>query len=839
MTFANCLTRLVSEGTIDAERAARFAKEYDRLNSGYAKTMGRLDAELQASRDAMDALDWQAQQSSIQKMKQLGVQRGLLDEFTQHLEAGGSAGKFLAGIMDSHDATAFAGVANDSVAIGNMAWARMGRFTDRYKRNMVGVVSNRAELDDVARALRGEKVDNANARLVGDSIADTFEWLRLQFNRAGGAIPRLKNWGMPQSHDAQLIARAGAKDWKDFIRPLLDPAAMIDRQTGKGFSDPAVLDEALDDAFRNITSEGMDGQVPGAFTNGGKLANRRADHRFLIFKDSDAWLAYNERFGQGDLFDAITGHIASMSSDIAAMRRLGPNPALTVRWLKDLAAQDALPTLAGGPAIALTKDARKGAGLLERQWLYYSGALTMPASRGTARFFQGARNWNVATKLGSAFTTAFWTDPNWGLVNARFNGLSEMNALKNYVGSFNPLDASHRQAARHAGLVAHELTTRSERMWRQGAAMRFNLTEFTRRSADFVLRATLLTPSTLAWKESAGLSWMMDWGDIAGTGWGALGKGRQLAFERYGIDAADWDLLRSTPVIEDEGITLLRPGDLARRDDIDPDTALASAVKFFAMIDAETKRRVVGEGLRAQTEAITLFGGAHLNKGTIPGELLHSMTQFKTFGIAAVINTWQRAVHGRGAMSPAAFVARTLIGAWVGGMIAEQMWQIWNGKDPLPWDEMLLMRGFIRGGGGGILADILGQGFSNDRGDTLVGYASGPLLRNIVDPAVNLTLGNSGGLMRGEETNAAREGVRFLKENIPGGNAWYGRLALNRLILDALDEMADPDYRQAWRRMERRAHDQGTEYFWEPGDASPDRAPDFGPAFAMDEGSLQ
>jgi hypothetical protein len=823
VSFAVCLAQLEEAGRIDRERAARFRREFDRLEAAYGASMSKLDATRQAGRDAMDALDFQAELAAVQRVKQLDIQRDLLTGFAEHIEAGGKAGHFLAAVMDHHEgATGRSSVANRRGAITNLAWARMGSFIDRYRRNMLGVVSNRAELDDVARALRGEAVDSPNAKAIASSVADTFEWLRQQFNRAGGAIPQLKKWGMPQSHDAQVIARAGLDDWKAAIRPLLDPAQMIDNTTGKAFADDAALDEALDSVWRNITSEGMDGAIPGAFNGQGKLANRRTDHRFLVFKDTDSWLAYNQRFGMGDLFDAITGHIDSMSRDIAAMQILGPNPALTVRWLQDVAAQDALPTMANGVAPKLSADAKGGADLMDRMWRYYSGELTMPHNRAKARFFQGARNWNVATKLGRAFVSAFWTDPAWAMTNAKFNGLSQTKALMNYVAAFNPLDASHRDAARHAGIVVSDMTQRAEKMMREGMRMRFNLVEMTRRSADFVLRGTLLTPSTIAWKESAALGFMKEWGELAGRNFDELGKGHRLAFERYGIDAADWDRMRAIGADESDGVKLLRPGDLVRADD--SREAMASALKFFELIDAETKTRVVGEGLRAQTEAITLGGAAELKKGTIIGEAVHSMTQFKTFGLAAMINTWQRMVYGRGDLSGTSFFLRSLVFVWLGGIVAEQMIQIADGKDPLPLGPELLGRGFARGGGAGLLGDILSQGISNDRGNTIAGFMTGPTIASIVDPAVNLTLGNVGEVARGEETNAAREALRFAKGNIPGINAWYGKLVVQRLLLDELDDIADPDVRQARRRMERTARDQGTEFWWAPGDSSPERS---------------
>lgn len=838
MTFAACLARLEAEGIIDAGRVERYRSEYDRLNSAYSKTMGKFDAENQATFDGMEALEFAARNDRRQKLKQINVQRGLLTSVAAHVEGGGRGGQFAAAVMDHHEAVpGIANISNRRAAIRNLAWSRMDKFIERYKRNLLGVVAKRAELEDVARILRGEKVDNANAKLIANAVSDTFENLRLQFNRAGGAIPKLTNWGLPQRHDALMIGKAGLDAWKAYIRPLLDTKSMIDNTTGKAFVSDKAIDEALDAAWRNISSEGMDGTVPGAFNGQGKTANRRTDHRFLVFKDTDSWLAYNKRFGTGDIFDAITGHIDSMSRDISAMQVLGPNPGLTVRWLGDILKQDALPTMANGKSVKLEAKAADGADLMDRMWGMYTGEATVPHSRGKARFWQGVRNWNVATKLGRAFVTAFFTDPAWAATNAKFNGLPVMKTLGNYLGAFNPADASHRSAARSAGIVMHELTQRTESMWREGSRMRFNLYELSNRAADATLRATFLTPHTVAMKEANALSFMGEWAELSGKKYGELGDGARLAFERYGINERDWDLLRSTALAKSDGPTLLRPGDLTRRGDVDPDEALSSAVKFFELMDAEQGFRVPGESLRARTEAATFGGGIDIKRGTHGGEMLYSVTQFKTFGIDAMMKTMQRGIYGQGALSGANYAMRTLAFVTIGGMLAEQFLTIGDGKDPLPFDEKLLAKGMMRGGGFGLAGDFIGGGINNDRGQTVAGFVTGPTLATVVDPLVNLTLGNVGELARGEDTNAGREAVRFLKNNIPGGNAWYAKTAMNRMLLDELDAIADPDVNQAWARMDRRAQDQGTGYYWQPGEAAPDRGVDFGNG-AMPEGAF-
>ena len=838
MTFATCLANLEAEGIIDADRAARFRAEYDRLNTAYGKTMGQAEAAAQATADAMDALEHQAAIDRHQKLLQVDTQRRILSGLMDHIEKGGKAGHYAMALADHHEAVpGVINLSNRSDSIRNMAWSKMDKTIERYKRNMLGKVSNKAEIEDVARALRGEAVANENARMIASAIGETFEWLRLQYNRAGGNIPKLKNWGMPQSHDAQAIARATAAEWKAFIRPLIDPAEMIDTSTGKAFADEEAIDEALDAVWRNITSEGMDGHVPGAFNAQGKVANRRTDHRFLVFKDSDAWLAYNQRFGQGDLFGAITGHIDGMSRDIAAMQVLGPNPALTVRWMGDLIRMDNFPSPKTGKRPPMSKWDRRGAKMLDYMYRNYMGTMAMPdpENRAYARFWSGVRNWNVTSKLGGAYVSATFTDPFFTAVTAAFNGLPVFKTLGNYFKSLNPADASHRAAAEHAGLVMSELTTQAERMSREGMAMRFNLHEFTRRAADMTLRATFLTPHTVAMKQAIGLGFMKEWAELAtaGRGWDALGDGHRLTFERFGIEARHWDLLRSTAIDDVDGPKILRPADLIKRDDVDADEAMEAALKFFDLINAETAFAVPSKNLRAATEVQTLGGSIELERGTFGGELLYSATQFRTFPVISLMQLWHRSLYGRGNMNKLSYAMTLPILLTLGGIFAEQAHQIANGKDPLPMDETLVGRGMMRGGGLGLLGDILGSSIQNDRGNTAIGFVAGPTLSGFVDPLINLTAGNVGEVARDEETNAGREALRFLKQNLPGGNAWYAKLALNRLFLDELDAIGDPDYRDAWRRMERRAEEQGTEFWWSPGDGAPERAP------VLTEGSMK
>jgi hypothetical protein len=323
---------------------------------------------------------------------------------------------------------------------------------------------------------------------------------------------------------------------------------------------------------------------------------------------------------------------------------------------------------------------------------------------------------------------------------------------------------------------------------------------------------------------------MKEWAELADTPFDKLGEGRQLAFARYGIDAADWDRLRAVPTDDTGGVTLLRPGDLARLADGGDREALDSAVKFFTLIDAESRFDTPGSLLRAQT-ALALGGqGGRFERGTLIGELAQSATQFKTYSVITTMTHMQRAVYGRGAMSRAEYALALPIFLTLAGTFALSLRSIASGEDWPDWaDPVTFARGFATAGGLGYVGDIIGKGVEGQRGTggAVAGFVTGPTIGSVVDPAVELTFGNIGQAARGEETNLGREAFRMARRNLPGGNAWYAQVAVNRMLPDQLEATIDPDYRKAWRRMERETAERGSGLWWRRGEMLPERAPDF------------
>ena len=90
----------------------------------------------------------------------------------------------------------------------------------------------------------------------------------------------------------------------------------------------------------------------------------------------------------------------------------------------------------------------------------------------------------------------------------------------------------------------------------------------------------------------------------------------------------------------------------------------------------------------------------------------------------------------------------------------------------------------------------------------------------------DLTIVNAYRALKGENVNIGGDIADFLKKNTPGGSMWYLRLALERYGFDTLSEMIDPKYNEKRKRIKKRMlKEQGTEFWWSPGDKLPKNFP--------------
>lgn len=824
MSLGACIPGLEADGKLTPAQAARARTLFDDHAAELAKSMAPDAAAAMASKRAIDALDHEAILKRRRTLRQIAATDFAEDWLTRGGERWGRGGKGgpssgsgqaggpdgpLPGEGPVGPASPRAGrtliklVEARRAAIEGQAFGKVRDLLHRNRVTLTGKLRRPAEMDEIGAAAFGEKVDSLAARELADSVADVQEWLRLRANAAGASIGKLVNRGFATHHDSRKVAEAGYDAWWAAEGPRWDLDRMVDETTGQPFT-AAGLDRASRAAFETIASDGLSKLTPGGVGgSGGKasFANQLGQHRFIHYKSYADWKASQEEFGAGTAFDALLGEIHGMARMIAAMEILGPNPEATVRYVQDRVKGD--PALFEPGQLKARDAASAEAQRVQHLWDEYTGALRLPENRRMAVAFSGYRSVAAAAKLGSAAPKAV-SDIGFGMATRAFNGLPIVSIFRDYLGQLNPLDATDRLLAARLSFVPATWTSQVS------GTHRFMAEEMTgeipRRIADGVLRASGLNAITDAGRGSHGLASFVYLTTVRGQAYDALEPAWRAALQRYRIGPAEWDAIRAAPVSKD--IDLVEPGNIAAGEARDRFLEMAHSEMDFAVPVPDLDTRA--------------YLNKNVRKGNALGEMLRSSPlMFKTFTIAVMIRHGGRMAEQPGVGGKLGYLFGVVLPVTAISVLTTQLLEISKGRDPRPMDDPELWgAALVNGGGLGIVGDIAGI-TAEDRYMGGAGFLAGPLAS---DAFAGLSAAK--GLATGDDT-AAWKLAKLGRQQIPGQNMWYLRAGADRLLADQIQAAIDPNYRQSWRAMERRAADQGQEFYWAPGELSPDRAPDF------------
>lgn len=826
MSLRDCLGIGIDGGEIDPARGRAAQDLFDELEAEFRGRVGPADAARQAAAETAAVLRRQTVEKNRQLLLQAQAWKRLSADVAAYRTLKGEEdwGAGLLALLDHDDLASYSNVAARYKAIRARAHGRMADILAHFRRNLVGRVRHPAEMRNLVREAFGEATGDLSAKEMAAAWKEASEFVRLRYNAAGGRIPKRADWGLPQVHDTLKVRKASFAEWRDFVLPRLDPARMIDESTGRPIS-PFRLELALKDVNEAIRTDGFAKMTPSGAAGGRSLANRRLDHRFLVFKDADAWLEYQGRFGGNDPFSSMLSHIDSMSREVALMEVLGPNPSASLRYLGQVVEKRAALRDGAEGGQKYWDRAKSQVKLAGDMFDNLTGAAFAPVNARVARSLAGGRQVINSGFLGSAMLVSI-TDLNTRRIASRMMGLPQVGVLRQVLKAFSPHSVEDRKMAFRLGVIAeHTWTT-------QGAALHrytdeINGPEFARRLSDFTLRASGLS----AWTDNGRSDWQLQvlgfLADNVEKPFRDLDPALQATFGRYRIGADAWDILRRTPLYEPKpGATFLRPDDVAARADLAPGLADDLATRLLEMMQTETEFAVPSASVRAR--AVWLGGG---QPGTVPGELLRSVLMYKNFALTLYYTHIRRAFLQPGLAGKGRYMADLVIGQTLMGALALQLYEIAKGRDPRPMtDAEFWGAALLKGGGLGIFGDFLFTDV-NSYGRGLAETVSGPMV-GAANDVRRLTIGNLAQLPDEGPTNFGREMTNFLRRYTPGGSIWYLRLAYERLVLDEIQRLTDPQARRSFRARERRwRREFGQQFYWRPGQAAPDRAPD--PAAAL------
>ncbi|NMF99562.1 hypothetical protein GPA27_19475 [Aromatoleum toluolicum] len=673
----------------------------------------------------------------------------------------------------------------------------------------LGMVEDAREAADLVREVFGEHSGNPLAAKGAKAWLETVEAMRQRFNAAGGDVGKLDYGYLPQPHDDIRVLNAGQAKWVSDILPLLDRSRYVSAD-GALLNDAQMVD-LLNHAWETISTGGLNKVEAGQGAGASMRANRGSEHRVIHFKDATSYLTYAASYNRGGVLSSMQGHVSRLAKDIALVEELGPNPNVQWGFLRDTATRTGDADLVG-PWLVSTQN----------MWDVLNGNAGSVVNVRLAEIAQGARNIEVFGKLGSAFISSITDLPTY-FVTARFNRLGFVDPLVNLVRAFGK---DSRDYANRAGIVAESIISDMNR-WAES-----NIGKgWTGKLANATMKASLLEAWTDAIRRGFSVTMMGALGKLSRAEWGTLATGDRARLEAKGVTETDFKVWRLAAPEDWRGSQMLTLQAVRAT----PEGTLTAAglslrdqnravSRLLGVIADESEYASLAQDL--QTRAAVTRG---TQKGTIEGEFLRSLMLFKGFPLAMVARHWGRMADqwrvGDKA-SAVAYGAGLTTALTIFGALAIQLKDLINGKDPRDMSTPKFWgAAFAQGGGVGIFGDFLytGLGGQNRAGVPNWMNLFGPVIGSGFE-AVDLTVGNVGEALRGKETHAGAEALRFAKSHLPFMNLWYAKSAIDHAGLQDLQEYLSPGYLS---RMRNRAHtDWGQDFWWKPGETLPRRAPD-------------
>ncbi|MCQ1097140.1 hypothetical protein NNO92_01590 [Acinetobacter baumannii] len=707
-----------------------------------------------------------------------------------------------------------------------------GELVDFYTniKGGLGIFTDQELVQKIVRERFGENTGDALAKKISDKMGDVFETMRDRFNRNGGDIGKLDNWGLPQTHNLEKIAKAGKEAWVNKAESLIDTRQYV-HENGDYYSQQEIR-SLLEYTYDTLSSDGANKIEVGRQATGGgtsKVTNRHGESRVLHFKDAESWLEYQSEFGGMQFVDLVEAHINGLSKDIAMVENLGSNPKTALKILMDAAAKK---DWEKGIEENQTKSSRKRAQVMFDE---FSGG-NSPQSQVLANLGLAYRSMNVASMLGGT-TIASLADQATIAKNASVHNVSYRKAFGGLIEQLNPANKADRELAHSLGLATEEMLGSIARWSDDGLTSTYGKSEKLARIssgvATQVMRVSFLNALTSASKVGFTKLLMEKYGRLSRSkAWNDLDVQDRELLSNTGLDERAWQVFQlAEPVIDRKGNQLMSARSIYEI----PDEKLTSfgdpkqvkdqvASQLQAHLLDEQGMAVIEAGLRERT---WMTVGA---KGTITGEVFKGLMQFKSFSASFLMRQGSRTMAQEGLKGKAAYAIPLVVSMTLLGGLVVQLREILNGNDPQTiYDSndpkkatSFFMRSLVAGGGLPVLGDILVAG-TDTSGRDANSFVSGPLGSDFTS-LLGLTVGNLTQYNEGKDTNFGNEAFKFVKGKIPAQNLWYTKAAINRMFFDEIQDTIAPGYREkALRKAERQ---QDRERYW--GDDVTDiRAPDF------------
>lgn len=621
----------------------------------------------------------------------------------------------------------------------NLTARYMQKLNQTFDDYFIGVFNVRPkDTINLSRELLGVNTGDPIARAARDNIRQVFDELMSRLRKAGVFVDKL-----PDHHPQRLSPGKVGTNKQEFLK---DAERVLDIDN---HVDPLATAEAY---YKTLMTRHTLEPGDQPLTMGRKIHYRK--------DDPDAVIAFLQKYGEDDVIRQIERQVRSMTRALASAEALGPDPGRIVKM--------ALQRFTTNAAEARNTKVQSEARITQAAWDQISGTADTPVNVSQANVMSGTRHLMIGMMLGKV-GLAIATQDSWiaPLQRARAVGYGRSFSLQ-AQGMMAMLSSSMRNRLRDyyatiepafwMGSPNSRFSPEPQAEGFAGMAKKIG-TGFYRAGGGWDAEQALRGASSFSMGKALGYAYRTPWED--------LDPRLQQDFSSGGITPEVWAQVNQTGRIDGSGLFLW--------DQMPTDAGEVMGAWFHKTLNQTVLRP------DATTQALLMFGG---RRGTLPGELALSVTQFLTWPVAFARTSMY---HQMKAGAPAfAVFGGSMVAA---AAVTEQLYQISGGRPAYEWDSPHLW--------GGALAR---SGLLTPIGDWAWAYATGdqmrqPTLGPIVDTAGNILV--SGGrtvrdVIDGDTDAAAAELIRLTGRLAPN-TFWFEMTIIKPAVKSAMESL-DPSY---------------------------------------------
>ena len=486
------------------------------------------------------------------------------------------------------------------------------------------------------------------------------------------------------SPQGRLQAKA---DWIDTIMPLLDENRMRRKVTKK------YLSQVYDAFTKGKTEFEMHHAVSEK-----SLSERMGISRELHFKNADAWMLYNKRYGHPDPVGSIFKGMDVLDERLALMQDWGPDPdGLFNSIYKEIEAD-------------LTPFQRDR---LLASWKQINGEATIVGNPTLARAVTALTSFHIITKLPKAVISAF-ADVGIGNAVLDSHGMGFFGAYKNTFNMlkhrFDISDATRQAELKH---IVHQLGIGFDSLISSAVNRWVDLGSvpgMASTMADNFFKINGLNAWTDLWREAFSMVASNNFAAKLKKGWDDLDPDFKKRMEEYGFTSEDWAELRNNKATfnmkdrfgadPDYKNVELSTDEYITGDDVFQKTGnkeLSEKVSRFFVAESRHLVPEAGASHRA-------FMQRQSNRGTIVGSTLQMLYTFRSLSVKMAMDIYARG----GSMGVKKIALHGLIPMIGLGYASLSVKKLIQGKEPLdPTDLETFFASWTQSGVGGIMADIM------------------------------------------------------------------------------------------------------------------------------------